>query len=353
MRTIVRYTTVLVLAMALLTPVPVGAAPTPLAVVEAYDATLNAGNVDAALALFADDATLQTPPQPGATGMYRGRAEMRPVLQGFVANNIRYDVTGPRQVNGDRVTWTNTHAIDPWRRLGIAPLAGTGDATVRDGKITSLTVGLTLESAMKLQAATVTAPVLTATPDNAAPGSIITVTGSKFAPNAALTLNTTAAVQSIPLKLADVTTGADGTFSTTFRVASFYTQVGPARPLPLFVFTPDRTELARASVFVNVVPSVAPEQAVVAPAKGAPGTPFTLVGTGFAPGATVFVRTTETALGNAGNSRVVATPLVEADGTLKATVDTTGYAPGSYDLVVVEKNPPLGFPLARMTFTVI
>ncbi len=118
---------------------PAAAAEDPLSVVEALDATLNAQNVDGALALFADDATVrQSPPQPGSTGAYQGKAAVRTFLASVVAQHIHFDLTAPRQVAGERVTWINNTSIDPWRNLGIAPLQGQGDATVHGGKIVSL-----------------------------------------------------------------------------------------------------------------------------------------------------------------------------------------------------------------------
>ncbi len=134
----------------------VASAPTsdPLAVVTTLDATLNAQNIEDALALFADDATVrQNPAQPGATGIYTGKAEVRVFLASIVAQNIHFDLTAPRQVVGEWVMWTNNTSVDPWRKLGIAPLQGQGDVTVHDGKIVSLTITLTPASMAILQRA--------------------------------------------------------------------------------------------------------------------------------------------------------------------------------------------------------
>jgi len=145
--------TVLMLATTLAVT-PTAAADDPLSVIDALDATLNARNVDGALVLFADDATVrQNPPQPGATSAYQGKAAVRTFLASVVAQNIHFDLTAPRQVIGERVTWINNTAVDPWRKLGIAPLQGQGDATVQGGKIVSLTITLTPDSMAKLQRA--------------------------------------------------------------------------------------------------------------------------------------------------------------------------------------------------------
>jgi len=143
----------LLLAM-MIAVMPAAAANDPLSVVEALDATLNAQNVDGALALFADDATVrQSPPQPGSTGVYQGKAAVRTFLASDVAQDIHFDLAAPRQVAGERVTWINNTSIDPWRKLGIAPLQGQGDATVHGGKIVSLTITLTPDSLATLQRA--------------------------------------------------------------------------------------------------------------------------------------------------------------------------------------------------------
>ncbi len=149
-----RILTVLMLATTLAVTPAAAAADDPLSAIDALDATLNAQNVDGALALFADDATVrQSPPQPGSTGVYQGKAAVRAFLVSDVAQNIHFDLASPRQVVGERVTWINNTAIDPWRNLGIAPLQGQGDATVHGGKIVSLTITLTPDSLAKLQRA--------------------------------------------------------------------------------------------------------------------------------------------------------------------------------------------------------
>ena len=137
-----------------LVAMPVAAADDPLSVINALDATLNVQNIDGALALFADDAVVrQSPPQPGVPGIYEGKAAVQTFLVSIVAQHIHFDLAAPRQVVGERVTWLNNTAIDPWRTLGIAPLQGQGDATVRADKIVSLTITLTPESMAKLQRA--------------------------------------------------------------------------------------------------------------------------------------------------------------------------------------------------------
>jgi hypothetical protein len=175
----------LAIGAALIISMPAGAAgDDPLSVVDTLDASLNAGDVDAALALFSADAQVhQTPPQPGTNGAYQGTDGVRTFLQSIVAQHIQFELAAPRQVDGERVTWTNNTSIDPWRKLGIAPLQGQGDATVRDGQIVSLTIALTPDSMQKLQAALGSAPSL---PNTGAGGTAATSNGANWTLLAAL-----------------------------------------------------------------------------------------------------------------------------------------------------------------------
>lgn len=121
----------------------------PAAVFTALADALNAGDVDAALALVADDAVL-TFPDPGY--VFTGKEEIRGWYEGLVAQNLHAEPSD-FQIDGDRMTWSNKVSIDNWRALGIAPLDYTGEGTVQDGKIKSYTETMTPESLAKLQAA--------------------------------------------------------------------------------------------------------------------------------------------------------------------------------------------------------
>jgi ketosteroid isomerase-like protein len=72
----------------------------PAAVVSAYEMARNRRDIDAALAYFADDATIN---QRSTT--FAGKDEIRKFLDGISARS-RFVVVSDRRVSGNRVTWT-------------------------------------------------------------------------------------------------------------------------------------------------------------------------------------------------------------------------------------------------------
>ncbi|MFQ5594963.1 MAG: nuclear transport factor 2 family protein [Anaerolineae bacterium] len=145
-----RLITMLVLVVLLAIPVALYAQDTdPAAVAKALANALNAGDVEAALALFADDAVVDTgsPASP-----YTGKEAIRAWLEGMVATNFQIEIE-ILQVEGDIVTERDRFSDDDLRNLGIAPLEGISKITVQDGKVTSLIFAFTDESLAKLQAA--------------------------------------------------------------------------------------------------------------------------------------------------------------------------------------------------------
>ena len=208
---------------------------------------------------------------------------------------------------------------------------------------------LVLLAVLMTPASTFAAPAIAVSPTQTPPGGNVTVTGTGFAPNAALALFGLTARGTMRVRLAEITAGADGGFTTTFRVAGFY----PAAPLPLVVVSiPDGAELARATVTVTDAPSIAPEKLTVAPSAGPAGTRFTATGEGFAAGTTVAFYTVESAKGPSGSPREVARVQIPADGRVGFSFDSTGYSPEGYDLVAHTGGIIIGFPLVRPTFTV-
>ncbi|MFN0184178.1 MAG: nuclear transport factor 2 family protein [Aquabacterium sp.] len=104
----------------------------PAAIVQArYDA-MNAGKVDAAAALFADDAVLVTSPGSIARGAtLRGKIEIRANMQREADSGAKVE-TYDYQVNGETVTYWVRAFVDG-RMVNNASLK----AVVRDGKIVS------------------------------------------------------------------------------------------------------------------------------------------------------------------------------------------------------------------------
>jgi ketosteroid isomerase-like protein len=121
----------------------------PAAVFNAFNTAVNAHDVEAAVAFFADDAVVQFPNQP-PPNTYRGSAEIRAWLQADADQNISVQ-TEQVQVEGDRVSCLGKVDIDALRPLGIT-LVGPAEAVVQGGKITSFTFTLNDDTLARLQA---------------------------------------------------------------------------------------------------------------------------------------------------------------------------------------------------------
>jgi SnoaL-like domain len=116
----------------------------PAAVIAAYETARNQRDLDLALSYFADDATLT---QRNTT--FSGKTDIRKFLEGF-STRARFNTVSDRQVNGNRVTWTE-RASGPGTELQTRPPQGFNggagapgftfgvEAVVQDGKIRSLT----------------------------------------------------------------------------------------------------------------------------------------------------------------------------------------------------------------------
>ncbi len=196
---------------------------------------------------------------------------------------------------------------------------------------------------------TLAAPAIALAPAAIPRGGTTTVTGTGFAPGAPLAL-----FLALPqfagarVRMADLVAGADGTFATTIRLNGF----GEPVVLPVIVGG-GGTDLAQATLTLTAAPAIAPERVTVTPSAGPAGTRFAATGTGLTPGIAVVAFTTESAKGPAGNFRPLGTFTVPADGRVAFPIDTTGYDPQGYDLIVFGPGGPrLGLPLAIAQFTV-
>ena len=65
----------------------------PAEVMDAYTAAINAHDVEAALALVADDAVYERP-----TGQFSGHDEIRGFIEGLIARDVKVEVIGDRRV---------------------------------------------------------------------------------------------------------------------------------------------------------------------------------------------------------------------------------------------------------------
>lgn len=113
----------------------------------------HAGNHEAALAYWADDAVVRLiGVPPGEPDSYAGKDELRTWLESLSA--IHFEIQEELiEVEGDTVTVRALSWSDPTRQLDVAPLEATEVYVVKNGKITSLTWTITSESLARLQAA--------------------------------------------------------------------------------------------------------------------------------------------------------------------------------------------------------
>jgi ketosteroid isomerase-like protein len=120
---------------------------------------LMAKDVNAALALLADDAVVTViPPPTGTSGVFTGKEEIRAWYEQLVSWNFRAEISN-FQVDGDQATWTTKAWADPYEPLGILPLEYHAEGAFRDGKIASYTDTMTEESVAELTAAMAALPV--------------------------------------------------------------------------------------------------------------------------------------------------------------------------------------------------
>jgi hypothetical protein len=155
------------------TPVP---PPDPTALIKSLVAALNAGNEDAAMAFYADDAVrTQQPPPSGQSGTWTGKEQIRGVVKGMIADHFSVELSNLKAA-GDKVTYTCTFYMDTYRKMGIAPLVVNEEAVFVSGKIKSQAVTITPESLAKIQAAMAAAQAKVATPTTAPPTSAPTPT---------------------------------------------------------------------------------------------------------------------------------------------------------------------------------
>ena len=140
--------------------------PDPASLIKDLVGVLNAGNVDAAMAFFADNATqTQTPPPSGTSGVRTGKEQIRGFYKGLVDDHFGVELSNLKSA-GDKVTYTCTFSTDTYKKMGVAPLVTLEEAVFEKGKIKSQTINLSPESLAKIQAA-MAAQAKTPTPTRA------------------------------------------------------------------------------------------------------------------------------------------------------------------------------------------
>ena len=133
----------------------------PAALIEAYVAAVNAGDLEGILALYDDDAVhIFLPTADGSPGVCRGKGEFRMWYEQSVANADRIELEdGTVVVDGNQATYVARLTSEPWTKLGLDALAATSEFVAIDGRIMTHVVLLTPESVRTLQGARETAEV--------------------------------------------------------------------------------------------------------------------------------------------------------------------------------------------------
>lgn len=135
----------------------------PSSVASSFDADLNNHNSSAALALFADGATVSDlsniaclpgpPPICKGSNEFVTKTQIRGWLEQLVSINVQLNQTQIFHVSGNNVSWAVEISVDEYRRLGVAPLEANVNATIENSKFTSFSIELTAESTEKLSLA--------------------------------------------------------------------------------------------------------------------------------------------------------------------------------------------------------
>ena len=126
---------------------------TPEEVVTAMIEAEEAGDLEAQIALFADDAVYSIlPPSPDMPGPIVGKDAIRARREGIAALNAETttEITG---VDGNTVTTLSTYVDDELRSLGLEYIEGIEEYVIEDGMITAYTWTMTDESLAELMAA--------------------------------------------------------------------------------------------------------------------------------------------------------------------------------------------------------
>ncbi len=143
----------------LATPLPPTATPIPTLAPDSIALKLaeatNARNLEGALALFAEDAVVNS----GGPEPFVGKAEVRGWLEGMIADNFQIEIE-ILEVSGDKVVEKDTMTMDSVSALGISSLEGISEITVQEGKITALDFTFAEASLAALQSATMPAITL-------------------------------------------------------------------------------------------------------------------------------------------------------------------------------------------------
>jgi ketosteroid isomerase-like protein len=144
----------LILLGMVFTSTPVAAqADDPEGVVRGIVDALNEGEIDAALALVADDAVITLfPAPPNTTGVFAGKEEIRAWWETFTASNGSAEITN-FSAQGETATWTATVTEDGFRDLGLGSLEFNGAGITQGGLLKTYAWSMTDAAMARLQMA--------------------------------------------------------------------------------------------------------------------------------------------------------------------------------------------------------
>lgn len=126
---------------------------TPEEVVTAMIEAENAGDIEAQVAFFADDAVYAVlPPPPDMPEPIVGTEAIRARRGGIAAVNAE-SITEITQVDGNIVTTLSRYTDDDLKSMGLDYIEGVEEYVIEDGKITSYTWTMTEESLAEYMAA--------------------------------------------------------------------------------------------------------------------------------------------------------------------------------------------------------
>jgi ketosteroid isomerase-like protein len=130
-----------------------GCGPKPDEVALLLAEAVNAGDLEQALALFAEDAVVTSvSPEP-----FRGKTQIQGWLEGMIADDFELQAE-IAEVSGNKVVEQDTMTMDSMSFFGIEPLTGTSELVVENGKIQTLNFSFSEETLDDMQSAPFVAP---------------------------------------------------------------------------------------------------------------------------------------------------------------------------------------------------
>lgn len=123
----------------------------PAAVIQAFDAACNAGDVDRVMNFFSPDAVVRFmyPPPFPEPDTYSGQAEIRTMLARYLADQFHIQ-SSDYKVAGDQMTWCYQLTTGRLQGFGVDQVDGAAGATFAHGKILHLTLSFTPRSTERI-----------------------------------------------------------------------------------------------------------------------------------------------------------------------------------------------------------